>query len=240
MAGKRKSVVLTGAAGAIGSCIARRLSQNGWRLHLIDISAERLKELAASLPDDTTFCESRMEDPSDCLNALGPVQQPIDGVVHMAGVFASHDLSPQSRAIYDDTLRNNATNAYDLVTAVLPSMGEGSSFLFASSLGFNRGNVDQVAYSMAKGAIVGLTRALSRRLGPQGIRANAIAPGIIESRMIAPVVEARGKDALLASIPLGRFGQPTEIAGAVSFLLSEDASYITGQVINIDGGIING
>lgn len=224
----------------IGSCVAKRLAQDGWRLHLIDIDAARLAALAAELPGDTTFHESRLQTPSDCADAVSGAGAHIDGLVHLAGIFVSHDLTPESRDTYDATLQNNATNAYDLVTAALPGMSSGSSFVFTSSLGFNRGNIDQVAYSMAKGAIVGLTRALSRRLGPDGIRANAIAPGIIESAMIAPIVEARGKEALLAPIPLGRFGQPAEMAGAVSFLLSDDASYITGQVLNIDGGIVNG
>jgi NAD(P)-dependent dehydrogenase (short-subunit alcohol dehydrogenase family) len=91
---------------------------------------------------------------------------------------------------------------------------------------------------MAKGALVGLTRALSRRLGSKGILVNALAPGIIETSMPAQIIKSRGTE-LLNSVPLGRFGKPGEIAGVVSFLLSEDASYITGQLINVDGGIIN-
>lgn len=238
MNSKKKCVVITGAAGGIGSHIAKRLAKDNWRLHLLDIDAARLRELAEELPDDTTYAESRLTDVSDCQAAISGAGEHIDALVHMAGIFLSHDLTPESREIYDQTLQNNATNAYDLVTAILPKMPDGGGFVFASSLGFNRGNIDQVAYTMAKGAIVGLTRALSRRLGSRGIRANAIAPGIILTKMAEKLIEDR-KDTLLPTIPLARFGKPEEMTGAVAFLLSDDASYITGQVINIDGGIVN-
>jgi 3-oxoacyl-[acyl-carrier protein] reductase len=209
-------------------------------LHLVDIDSQRLSDLAAELPDDTTRSESRLSNFEECERALDGVGDRIDALVHMAGIFVAHDLTPESRDIYDQTLQNNATNAYDLVTAILPKMPDGGAFVFASSLGFNRGNIDQVAYTMAKGAIVGLTRALSRRLGARGIRANAVAPGIIRTKMVDELLKARGEDALLSTIPLARFGEPEDISGTVAFLLSEDASYITGQVINIDGGIVNG
>jgi len=238
--GYKKCVVLTGASGMIGSCIAMRLAQENWRLHLIDSNVQQLEELALKLPEDTSFIGSQLHNATMCAEALHNVGSAIDGLVHMAGIFVKHDLSPESREIYNQTLQNNATNAYDLVTIALPKMSEGASFVFASSLGFNRGNVDQIAYSMAKEAIVGLTRGLSRRVGPQGIRVNAVAPGIIETKMTDALIQHRGKDTVLSTIPLGRLGRPSDVAGVVSFLLSEDASYITGQVINIDGGIING
>jgi NAD(P)-dependent dehydrogenase (short-subunit alcohol dehydrogenase family) len=118
-------------------------------------------------------------------------------------------------------------------------LGKGGRIVFISSLAFNRGSPDHISYSMAKGALVGLTRALSRRFGKKGILVNALAPGIIDTAMPAKIIESRG-DELLDSIPLGRFGLPEEIAGVVAFLLSSDSSYITGQLINVDGGIING
>ena len=231
--------VITGAAGGIGAVLARRLAADGWRLHLVDIDAGRLESLQQALPEGITIAESRLEDPAACAAALLDAPDRIDALVHLAGIFVPHGLGPGSREIHDQTMQHNATNAFDLAGAVLPHMTDGGRIVFASSLGFHRGVPDHAAYSMAKGAIVGLTRALSRRIGDRGICVNAVAPGIIETRMSDDLVERRGRDALLSTIPLGRLGQPEDVAGVIAFLLSDDASYITGQVINVDGGIVN-
>ena len=231
--------VITGAAGGIGAVLARRLAAEGWRLHLVDVDAGRLKPLRQVLPEGTTIAESSLEDPAACATALPEASEPVAALVHLAGIFVPHDLGPDGREIYDRTMQHNATNAFDLAGAVLPRMTDGGRIVLASSLGFSRGVPDHAAYSMAKGAIVGLTRALSRRVGDRGICVNAVAPGIIETRMADDLIERRGRDVLLSTIPLRRLGQPEDVAGVIAFLLSDDASYITGQVINVDGGIAN-
>ena len=236
----KKCAVITGAAGGIGIALAERLARDGWRLHLIDIDQDRLKEQAISLPDDTTIAESTLTGPEECAAALPGTDEDIGALVHLAGIFRPHGLGTHDRNVFEDTLQHNAINAWDLTGAAEARMVTGGRIVYISSLAFNRGAPDYPAYSMAKGALVGLTRALSRKLAPRGILVNALAPGFIETPMIPHLIEARGRETLLSSVPLARFGQAREIAGVIAFLLSDDASYITGQVINVDGGMING
>jgi 3-oxoacyl-[acyl-carrier protein] reductase len=232
------TIIITGATGGIGIAVAKRLASDGWKLHLLDLDSKKLKALANELPNNTTFAESNLETRAECERVIPANISNLRGLVHLAGIFEPHKLDESSRYTYDRTIQHNATNAYNLAGLVEDRLGKGGRIVFISSLAFNRGSPDHVAYSMAKGALVGLTRALSRRLGSKGILVNALAPGIIETSMPAQIIKSRGTE-LLNSVPLGRFGKPGEIAGVVSFLLSEDASYITGQLINVDGGIIN-
>lgn len=235
-----KTALITGAAGGIGIALAQRLAADGWCLHLCDINKARLETMQHDLPASTTICESQLDSAQACASALPDANRTIDALVHLAGVFEFHDITPKDREIYGRNIQHNQTNAYDMAVAVEPQMSNNGRIVFVSSLAFNRGAADNVSYSMAKGALVGLTRALSRRLASRQILVNAVAPGWIETAMLREVMTGRDEKAMLDSVPLSRFGEPAEVASVIAFLLSDDASYITGQTINIDGGLVNG
>jgi NAD(P)-dependent dehydrogenase (short-subunit alcohol dehydrogenase family) len=133
----------------------------------------------------------------------------------------------------------NLTNAYDMAVAFSRGFDrrEPARIVLTSSIAYRRGSADRVPYAAAKGGVVGLTRALSRKLAPD-VLVNAIAPGVIETKMTDEIIAERGEP-YRQEIPLKRFGKPSEVASVIRFLCSADASYITGQTITIDGGITN-
>lgn len=235
-----RRIVVTGAAGGIGAAVARMAAERGAQLLLVDPNEQGLQSVLGALPGEGhVAATSLLDSPRACADVLSRLEGPLYGLVHMAGIFVPHELEPGARDVYDRTVAANMTNAFDLVCAMVDRLvsDEPARLVFASSQAYRRGSLGHVAYSMAKGGIAGLVRALARNLRARAL-VNGVAPGVIETSMPARIIAARRED-MLKEIPLGRLGTAEEVAGVVVFLLGPLSTYVTGQIINIDGGTNN-
>ena len=229
-----RTIAITGAAGGIGRALVPLLAEGGDRLLLIDIEGSGVEDLAAQ-HGAAAFAGAPLS-AQECAEALGAVDGEIDGLAHLAGTFEPDPELGEDPSVWNRTIHNNLENSYNFVTAMLPRLPEDrmASVVFISSLAYRRGGRAHTAYSTAKAGLVGMTRSMARRW-PDRMRVNALAPGIIDTPMPADIIAQFG-NMLKAECPLGRFGDPREVATVIRFLLGDDASYITGQTINVDGG----
>ena len=234
-------VAITGGAGGIGLSTTQAFLQSGARVLLIDVDNQRLEAARARFGEtQVIYHASRLDSPEACAQALGLAGGPVFALVHLAGIVERDFFDPAQRGIWDRSIAANLTSAYDMSVAFLRQADTSNGFpriVLTSSMAYRRGGIGGSSYSAAKGGVAGLMRALSRHLAP-GILVNALAPGIIETPMTVTMRETR-HDELMREIPLQRFGKPHEVAGVIHFLCGSTATFITGQVINIDGGQVN-
>lgn len=239
-----RCVLVTGGAGDIGWACARSLLAGGARVHLVDVDAARLAQAHAALVSQASGARvsahvSALDTPAACREAYATAGEPVDTLIHMAGLFEPDPLDADERGVWQRAIASNLTTAYDMAIALRaqrPAERAGRIVL-CSSRAFQRGLPGYAAYTAAKGGVVGLTRSFSREFAPD-ILVNAIAPGLIATRMTRHLVEQHGAQRL-AEIPLRRLGTPEDIAGVARFLCSQASSYMTGQLLTVDGGTLN-
>jgi NAD(P)-dependent dehydrogenase (short-subunit alcohol dehydrogenase family) len=241
-----RSAIITGGAGGIGLATARALLDHGASVLLVDVNARRLNHASVALGGlgrgRVAVACSPIADPASCAAVLAAAPAPPLALVHLAGLYEIDDLDGDDRAVWQRAIASNLTTAYDMALGFARVVSSERSrqparIVLTSSIAFRRGGPDNIAYSAAKGGIVGLTRALARRFAPR-ILVNAVAPGVIETSMTKGLIERRGPF-FKAEIPLGRWGRAEEVAGVIRFLCGPDATYITGQTLTIDGGLTN-
>lgn len=237
-----KTVIVTGAASGIGRATASRVAREGGRVVAVDISAEKLAEFAASLPDAqivTVAGDITKQDSIDqIVSAAG---ERIDGLANVAGI--NDDFSPlheTTDAMWDRVMAVNVTGAFKLTRAVLPAMqaaATGSIVNIASEAGL-RGSASGNAYTTSKHAVIGMTRSAAFMYGPQGIRVNAVAPGGVATGIPFPPHVSEAGSARLqpfqASIPT--LATAEQLAASITFLLSDDGVNLNGVVLPSDGG----
>ena len=237
--------LVTGGSRGIGRAICVELARNGARVAVnyagSSQAAQETAELCRALGVEAEPFQADVSDPAACEALVSAVKGrfgQIDILVNNAGVARDGLLMTAKEADFDQTLDTNLKGSYFCMKAVSRLMLRqkyGRIVSLSSVVGL-RGNPGQTAYAASKAGILGLTKAAAKELAAKGVTVNAIAPGFIETDMTAALPE-KAREAMLATIPAGRPGQAEEVARAAAFLASEEAGYITGQVLCIDGGM---
>ena len=228
-----RTVLITGGNRGIGFSIAEKFIADGHRVAVTARSGEGPKG-ALTVIADVTDGESLDRAIAEVEEKLGPVEV----LVANAGITKDMLLMRMSDEDFESVIDTNLTGSFRLVKRGIKSMIKQrfGRVIFISSVVGLFGSAGQVNYSSSKSALVGFARSLTRELGSRGITANVVAPGFIETDMTAALPEAQQEE-YKRNIPAGRFAQPSEVAAAVAWLASDDAAYISGAVIPVDGGL---
>ena len=241
---KGKVAVVTGGNSGIGLATAKRLQEEGARVVISGRSKKTLDEAVRTIGNGVLAIQADVSQLDELDKLYGEVSKKlgkIDVLFVNAGVAKFAPLVDTSEGAYDEQFGTNVKGAYFTIQKALPLLNDGASIILNTSVAGSKGNVATSAYSATKAALRSLARTAAAELVGRGIRVNAVAPGPI----VTPIFEKTGlpKEAIdewskqiLERVPMKRFGQPEEVAATVAFLASEDASYITGVEINVDGG----
>ncbi len=239
--------LVTGASQGIGRACALRLAQSGATLALAARNQEKLNDLATQIAAAGGKAEAFLLDVGDeeqiksTFKAVIERFGKIDILVNNAGITRDQLVMRMKRADWDSVLNTNLTSAYLCTQQAIGSMlkQRWGRIINITSIFGQMGQAGQANYAASKAGLIGLTMAIAREVGSRNITCNAVAPGFIETAMTS-VLKDDFKENAIKMIPLGRVGSPEDVAGAVAFLASEEASYISGHVLNVNGGMLMG
>ena len=239
LSGRR--ALVTGASGGIGSAVAEALAQQGARVALTGTREEKLREIADKIEGDAVVLTADLSSETGPADLAARAQEAMGGVdilVNNAGLTRDQLAMRLSDADWDLVLKVNLTAPFRLAKALLRGMMKQrhGRIIGISSVVGATGNPGQCNYAASKAGMVGMSKSLAAEVASRGITVNCVAPGFIETRMTEELPEdQRGK--LLESIPMQRLGQAADIAAAVSFLASDEAAYVTGATLHVNGGM---
>ena len=238
---ENKVVMVTGGAAGIGRVTAENFAKEGARVAICDVNPEAGKEAVKALGPAASFEPvdvSSSTAVSSWVKAVFNKYGQIDVLVNNAGITRDGLIMRMKEEDWDAVININLKSAFNCIKAVATIMVKqrsGRIINLASVVGV-MGNPGQANYVASKAGMIGLTKTVAKELGSRGITANAVAPGFIDTEMTA-VLPDKAKEAMLSMIPLQRAGTPQDVADAITFLASDSAAYITGQVIHVTGGM---
>ncbi|MGQ9845069.1 MAG: 3-oxoacyl-[acyl-carrier-protein] reductase [Caldisericia bacterium] len=242
---KDKVAIVTGGASGIGKEVSKIYSFEGAKTVIFDVDEVSIKNFEKEIKDKGFYLEgykvdvSNFEEVSKITNQVYDKFGKIDILINNAGITRDNFLTKMSIDEWNKVISINLTGTFNCTKAVIPFMYEKESgvIINVSSVVAIYGNIGQSNYIASKAGVIGLTKGWAKEFGKKGIRVNAVAPGFIKTPMTDKVPE-KVIEIMISKTPLGRMGEAEEVAKSIAFLSSDDASFITGVILNVDGGLV--
>lgn len=241
--GGGRIALVTGAAGTMGAATAVRLATDGHRVALVDVAAEGVSALAERIGDAAVPIAADLSTAEGALQAVAATERalgPVDILINNAGILSNNKIAETTQEEWRRVLAINLDGAFHLSRAVLPGMKERRFGRIVNTCSYamkSGGLTAGTAYTVSKGALQALTFSLAREFAAFGVTVNGIAPAYVKTPMVTEQLTEAQRQALIAQIPVGRFCEPEEFAYCVAFFVSPLAGFITGEILDLNGGL---